>query len=702
MNNSKISTGRICAILYLCSALVETYFSFGGPYPLVNLGFPDAPYFSLIALHYYFGIVLLLPGDLFRRRKMRRLLDYPEFLLIYTLLLFLFSYIFALAANMDYVQHFIESGGNLRLALDTRTERGISLLRFSPFIVCNAGVYIFFRVRRRRLFRLRFGRRAWIQSWALLWICAAVFLSTAAQPSFLLLEGIPVLAWFALLPLFLVFSASSWGRGVYYGIVYGVFTALIHNYWLGTFSLISLQVTVLIFLILYGLFMPVLLGLYKKTSVASFLVLPLGFVVFDYLRSSGFLGYPWGMIGQSQYSVLPLIQTASLTGIWGVSFIVLLFNAGVSETIFRLSGDHGRVKRRLYTFMPVSLSAYAAAAAFFLGALVLFGASRNPAPADRTVKVSLVQQNSDPRKHSYRETLDALKRQTGRVLPDGPDLIAWSETAFVPNISRWSREDPEQYNLARLVREFLAYQKSLGTWLLTGNDDYEWTVEKDGEEVRFDYNAAVLFSDTGERVETYRKIRLVPFTEYFPYREQFPWFYQLLLDFDVNFWEPGTRRVVFRHPQFTFSTPICFEDVFPGEVRAFVREGAEVILNISNDYWSLTEVEAMQHFSGSLFRAVENRRPLLRATASGMTAHVDEYGRVKKRLPFFEEAAMTTELTIRERPLTVYSRFGDYFPLLCAVLLLLLFLFSLIRDRRAAGKRKTAEDGPGRDRNIRR
>lgn len=686
MNDSKISTGRICAILYLFTSFTETFFSFGGPYPLENLGFADFPYLLLIALHYAFGIVLLLPGDRFRKRKIARLLDFPEFLLIYTLLLFLFSYIFALAANMDYVQHFIESGGRLRLALDTRTERAISLLRFMPFIVCNAGVYIFFRLKRRRFFRIRFGQHSWIRSWALVWVGAAVFLSSAAQPSFLVLEGLPLLAWISLVPLFLVFSAFGARRAVYYGIVYGVFTALVHNYWLGTFSLISLQVTVLIFLILYGLFMPILVGLYKKSSVASFLVLPLGFTIFDYLRSSGFLGYPWGMIGQSQYAVLPLIQTASLTGIWGVSFIVLLFNAGLSETIFRLSAEGGRPGRRLRVFMPLLLSAYTAGAAFLLGALVLFAASRNPAPPSRTVKAALIQQNSDPRKHSYRETLDALKRQTDRVLPEDPDLIAWSETAFVPNISRWSREDPERYHLARLVREFLAYQKSLDTWLLTGNDDYEWTVEEDGEELRFDYNAAVLFSDTGERIETYRKIRLVPFTEYFPYREQFPWFYQFLLDFDVHFWEPGTQRVVFRHPQFTFSTPICFEDVFPGEVRDFVREGAEVILNISNDYWSLTEVEAMQHFSGSLFRAVENRRPLLRATASGMTAHVDAYGRVKKQLPFFEEAAMTTELTIKERPLTIYGRLGDYFPALCAGMLLFLFVFSLIRDRRGAGR----------------
>jgi apolipoprotein N-acyltransferase len=263
-----------------------------------------------------------------------------------------------------------------------------------------------------------------------------------------------------------------------------------------------------------------------------------------------------------------------------------------------------------------------------------------------------------------------------------PDLVAWSETAFVPNISRWSREDPKQYQLAVLVREFLAYQRSLGTWLLTGNDDYKLVKDRSGGESRLDYNAAVLFSAEGERVETYHKVRLVPFTETFPYKKQLPWVYKLLLDFDVTFWEPGEERSVFTHPRFFFATPICFEDVFPGDVRRFVLNGAEVILNLSNDYWSLTEVEAMQHFVGSLFRAVENRRPLLRSTASGYTAYVDPSGRLVKGLPFYEEGYLVVDVPLRDRGTTLYTRYGDWFPLACVLGLLFLLVHAIVTRSR--------------------
>jgi apolipoprotein N-acyltransferase len=224
------------------------------------------------------------------------------------------------------------------------------------------------------------------------------------------------------------------------------------------------------------------------------------------------------------------------------------------------------------------------------------------------------------------------------------------------------------------------YQKQTGTWLLTGNDDYEVVPGSEGpDELRLDYNAAILFSPLGERVKTYHKIHLVPFTEYFPYKKQLPWFYQLLMDFDVYLWEPGTERVVFEHPKFSFSTPICFEDSFPNDIRKFIREGADVIMNISNDFWSLTRVEAKQHFINSLFRAVENRRPLLRATASGVTAYVETSGRVAAQLPYYAADFLVVDVDLSKNRGSLYTRFGDWFPYLCAAGLAALAIIIALR-----------------------
>jgi apolipoprotein N-acyltransferase len=206
----------------------------------------------------------------------------------------------------------------------------------------------------------------------------------------------------------------------------------------------------------------------------------------------------------------------------------------------------------------------------------------------------------------------------------------------------------------------------------------------DGVQERLDYNGAVLFSPSGQRVETYHKIHLVPFTEYFPFKKQLPWLYHFLLSFDAYLWEPGERRVVFHHPRFTFSTPICFEDAFPNDVRLFVKAGAQVILNLSNDYWSQTDTEAMQHAANAVFRAVENARPLARSSASGLSCLASTLGQITEQGPLYEPCFLVVDVTLPPPGFTVYTMFGDWFPAAMALLLLGLAVFALARPRPVA------------------
>ena len=588
----------------------------------------------------------------------------PEFLFAYALILFLFAYIFASNANLDYVQRFIRSGGNLRLAMDTGAERLTAALRYAPFLLLNIGVYVAGWKER--------GPGSPVLRWALPLVLASSLLTALAFPSFAVLDGLGFLGWVCLVPLFAVLYRSGPGRGVFYGVLYGTVASILINYWLGTFSLVSLQIIILIQLVMYLAFMLVFIPAVKLVRPKyRFIMTACSWTVFEYLRSAGFVGYPWGLLGASQYAFRPIIQIASVTGVWGVSFLVVLVNAAAAETALRPA-------ERPRTSLAAAGVAVAAALLFGTGVLLL-NPPRSPDGDEGEIRVALVQQNSDPRKHDYGETFDALRRLTDNALGEKPDLVVWSETAFVPNLRRWSREDPAVYPLAAMVREFLAYQESLKTWLVTGNDDYDIVPGADGREERLNYNAAVLFSDTGRRTDTYHKIKLVPFTEYFPYRETLPWVYETLLAFDVHFWEPGTERTVFRHPKFAFSTPICFEDVFPGLVRGFVLEGAEVIVNLSNDYWSLTEAEAKQHAVHALFRAVENRRPLLRGTASGLTMHADPYGRILETLPYYEEGFLVARLRREDWRRTPFTRWGNWFPRAAAGAALVLILFSVRR-----------------------
>ena len=680
---------RVAALLYLIPTLGALALCLVGPYRIVAPGAGDVPYFALLFLHCLWALYLFLPVKRQNRKALVWFVRLPEVLLSLTLVLFLFTYIFALNANMDYVQRFMATGGELKLAQDTFLERRLAWIRYGPLLSAGLVVFSMLRIFSRDLlseiWENEKARSTWspfIQVWSFPLILISASLTALAFPSFVNLEGLAFLAFVSLVPLFVVLRTVSYGWGLFYGVSFGVFSSLIINFWLGPYSLVSLQLTVVIHLLLYFLFMAPAVWLYKRIQLHRFLVMPLAWVLFDYLRSLGFFGYPWGFLGTTQYGFLPLIQIASVTGVWGVTFITILINSALAETLLELetirrAGAAG-LEAGHESLRPLYISVGIMLVAILLGSIsLLIDVYENPLKPKKTARVALIQQNSDPRKHEYEDTFSTLRRLTDEALKHNPDLVAWSETAFVPNIRRWSREDPAVYRLSRLVRELQTYQQSMKTWLLTGNDDYDLIVDESGEETRLDYNAAVLFSPAGTREATYHKVHLVPFTEYFPYKRELPGIYDLLLRFDVTFWEPGAERFVFSHPLFTFCTPICFEDTFPMDVREFVLGGSEVILNLSNDYWSLTEVEAKQHFIGSLFRAVENRRPLLRATASGFTAYVDSSGRLASGLPYYEEAYLIADVELEPQGLTVYTRLGDWFPLACAVGLLALLLISL-------------------------
>lgn len=591
---------------------------------------------------------------------------------------FLFSYIYATNANMDYVQRFMATHGNLRLAPDSSKERLAAFLRYLPLLVIDTFAIWFLRSSRFASRRLTAPVHPLTpaEAWALPCAAAAGVLSALSFPSFLRTAGIPALAWVCLVPLLVILQAAGRPRGVFYGTFTGVIMTMISSFWLGTFNLLTLQFVTVVTILEYLPFMALTLAAERWSRGAGFLVFPAAWTVFDWARSQGFLGYPWGVLGTSQYAVIPVIQIASVTGVWGVTFVVTLANSVFAWYISgRLRGvRRGKIPAVVLAAVLVGVVGWGVLRLWMDASLRQQAAGEAP----RSVRVALVQQDADPRKDNYSDVFDTLRRLTAAALPSKPDLVAWSETAFVPNIRRWSKEDPATNELAALVRDFLAYQKSLGTWLLTGNDDYEFAM-RDGVQERLDYNGAVLFSPSGERVETYHKIHLVPFTEYFPFKKQLPWLYRFLLSFDAYLWEPGDRRVVFHHPLFSFSTPICFEDSFPNDVRLFVTAGAQVILNLSNDYWSQTDTEAMQHAANAVFRAVENRRPLARASASGLTCLVDTLGRITARGPFYEPTELVVDIPLPGPAMTPYTRWGDWFAAAAFIVLVGCVLWGVLR-----------------------
>jgi apolipoprotein N-acyltransferase len=531
-------------------------------------------------------------------------------------------------------------------------------------------------------------------------IVLGIALFAAAFPNLLFENGIFLLAWAAYIPVFWVIRRSSIGACVFWGALYGYGAYSLFNYWLSVFHPLAGLIVNSIYMVYLALLFPLLrlaLAVYpKKGYILQWLI----WLCFEYLRTRGFLGYAYGITGYSQWQVLPLIQIASLTGVWGVSALVVFPSAWIASALpIRMTGRAAplgtAVKENFKAFFrkeKVSALLWGAAllAALVYGFASLDRVKKAAGDSDtRIAKIALVQHNTDPWKggiEQYRQNNRVLKRLSDEAIAAYPglDLVVWSETAFVPRIY-WHQTIRDDHESWVLVKELLDYLKAQDIPFVIGNDDARKEPAKNPnvqESNRVDYNAVMLF-EKGEITGLYRKLHLVPFTEHFPYQKQFPWVYDALINADTHFWEKGNEATVFNARGIKFSTPICFEDTFGDISRRFTQNGAELIVNLSNDAWSASLPAQMQHLSMAVFRAVENRRSMVRSTASGQSCAIDPSGKVIAMARPFTEASLTVQVPIITAA-SVYTKYGDllaYFALAAGLILLIPGVFWFILKR---------------------
>jgi apolipoprotein N-acyltransferase len=497
---------------------------------------------------------------------------------------------------------------------------------------------------------------------ALLSIASLAF--ALSFPSFASDRGWFPVAYVALAPMFLVAHRARWAAVPFYGVFFGYLSYLLFNYWLGRFHPVTLVVVPPIFAFYFLALLPALKLADSVFPVHGYAVQVLLWICYErFVKTSGFLAYSYGNLGYSQWQILPLVRTAALWGVWGVSAIVV-FPSALIGSLLRdgFGGFAANLRRR-----AVPAAAWAAVVAAAVG----WGlATKVDFTGVRRWKVALVQQNMDPWKggvRAYAAGLDRLIRQSDEALRQNPELVVWSETAFVPAID-WHtryRQNEESYQLVQRLREYLDRQS---VPFLIGNDDGELARNAAGEEVRVDYNAAILF-DRGRIVDTYRKLHLVPFTESFPFERLLPGVVAWLKAADTHFWQPGDRWTVFEAGGVKFSAPICFEDTFGDLARGFFNRGAEALVNITNDAWSFSVPGAMQHMTMAVFRAAEARRAVVRSTNAGITCLIDPNGNVSATLPPFTEGVLVGEVPLYTAGTTLYRRWGDWLPAVCAALL---------------------------------
>jgi apolipoprotein N-acyltransferase len=503
-------------------------------------------------------------------------------------------------------------------------------------------------------------------------------------PNLLVEKGLPLLAWLAWVPVFLLVSRVSLPASILWGAFYGYGAYSLFNYWMGAFHPMAGLIINTIYVVYMGLTFPLLKLAEILFPRRFYLVRWCIWLAYEYLRILGFLGYPYGISGYSQWELIPLIQVARLGGVWAVSALVVFPSAWLGTALRDLRGP-GTIASSLTGFFRrewLSAVLWFVCLGLALGYGVISQGDFEGAPLAR---LALIQHNTDPWRgdmEGYRQNLRVLTRLSDEALmaDPKPDMVVWSETAFVPRIYWHSnyRDDQESWDL---VRELLAYLSRQELPFVLGNDDARLEGNGRGGWDRVDYNAVMLFQG-GEIRDLYRKLHLVPFTEYFPYEKQFPRIHQALVEADTHFWKRGKDATVFSldipRPGgpglLKFSTPICFEDSFGYLSRDFVRNGAELIVNLTNDAWSQSLPAQNQHLTMAVFRAVENHRSMVRSTASGQTCGINPNGRIVALAPPFTESWITVEVPVLGGQ-TLYTKYGDYlgrfFVVLSAALLII-------------------------------
>jgi apolipoprotein N-acyltransferase len=384
---------------------------------------------------------------------------------------------------------------------------------------------------------------------------------------------------------------------------------------------------------------------------------PFIWVTFEFVRAHlPEISFPWNLLGYPASANLGLLQITTITGIYGLSFLVASFNALLAWT----GASNTPEFTRRFTL--------AAGATATLLMVLFVGPRLVPLPQAhhyaRAVQLNFPESPSYP--SDWFQTHVADLAEIGRIslapASQKPDLLVWPEAP-----APFSFQDSQFAKIAST----LAIQ--FGHPFLAGA--IEWKPSVDPSDAAppgrlMPYNSALLFDTQGQRVFVYDKVHLVPFGEY----EPFPLIHQVVTSVseEVGGFHKGIKYVVGRLPGGnTFGVFICYEAIYPGEVRKFAENGAQLFINISNDGWFGRSAAPEQHLHMARVRAVENRRWIVRSTNNGYTVSVDPYGRVFEPLPPDVRAAAELPYDFRTDK-TIYTRFGDWFAWLCALVSVIL------------------------------
>lgn len=525
------------------------------------------------------------------------------------------------------------------------------------------------------------------------------------------------LAWVALVPWFIFVVVG--GKYVYwYSLLVGVVFFLTGLFWLRHIT-IPAWVLLSFYCSLYFLAFVFFTRLVIYRLKWPFAIVgPCVWTAMEFIRSFILSGFPWFLIGHTQYRYLPVVQISDVAGVYGTTFVIVLVNACIVDLLVYVFSCKDKSLSFPFSFLENSanLSRSQRSDRSFIGqycgylrsyrkftllglicifpvvlviVVLLYGFLwlRDYRPLEGP-RVCVVQGNI-PQSLKFEPTEDEqiqiLKKYTDMSMSakgKSVDLLVWPET-MVPGLLNI---DPELTGrkidiLSQLTAIQLA--RDLSSNLLLGGI----AIITNGEEQIY-YNSAYYYNREGTMIDRYDKMHLVPFGEFTPLKRYFP-FLAHLVPYEIGL-AHGYKRTLFQlgsvsKGKYTFGSSICYEDTVPSLIRKFKKDGADFLLNITNDGWFHNSAELDQHLAIMVFRAIENRICVVRAANTGISSFVSPDGDIYNRL--LDEdgeckgigGTLIDNIRMIEKSNTIYTRYGDWFPIFCTTTLIIAFSVTLLR-----------------------
>ncbi|HXM64230.1 MAG TPA: apolipoprotein N-acyltransferase [Terriglobales bacterium] len=407
----------------------------------------------------------------------------------------------------------------------------------------------------------------------------------------------------------------------------------------------------------FGLLVTLLAGS-SSFNLRALLLSPVLWVAVELARTR-ITGFPWGLLGTTQVDNIPLSRIASITGVYGLSFEIMLVNAALAAAFLV-----PREKRKRLLLATVA------------AALILQAGSLVPAPTLPTDHNAILVQANVP----ILEGADWTKQYFNDTLRDLTEISLASNGTSRPDLIVWPENPAPFYTSDPLFRDAVSnLARQSNAWLLAGSIGIRNASATPNQPTEI-YNSAALASPSGDWVSRYDKIHLVPFGEYVPFKQIFSFAGGLTKE--VGDFSRGISRAPLDAGGTKLGVFICYESIFPDDIRQFANNGAQVLVNISNDGWYGDSGAYAQHLKQSRMRAVENNRWLLLDTNTGVTAAVDPNGRIVASAPRKIRTALQAPYALSSAT-TFYTRHGDWFAYLCAIIsVAALFMRLFVRDRK--------------------